>query len=173
MNTWYDYLTSLADGWELKISVSAVALFLSQHFGGGEWLLATIQYLVFADLLLGIASAIKTKTFNPARFGKGIRKITSVYLSLLIVGIGTHAVDEATGGIAIFSVSGATLYDLFVLYLITNELISLNRHLARFDFPVNQRIESYLTRFQKGVDHRIDSILDGKHKESDHEEFLK
>lgn len=170
MNNLYEFLVSLMDNWEVKISVSAFALFLSQHFGGGEWLLATIQYLVFADLLLGIGTALKTRTFDSARFGKGVRKVTSVYLSLLIVGVGTHAVDEATGGLAIFGVTGATLYDLFVLYLITNEIISINRHLARLGFPVNQKLETFLTRFQCGVDRRIDSILDGN-KEEDNGRF--
>lgn len=122
-------------------------------------MLSTIQYLTFADLLLGIIDALRTKKFNYEHLARGVNKITSLYLALVIVGIGTHALDNVTGGMSIFGVSGATLYDLFIFYLITCELVSVNRHCANFGFPINKRLTEYLISFNSCIERRLKEFL--------------
>lgn len=161
---YYDTILTLLDNWPAKLSISSVSTWLNIKLGGGEWLLVMVQYLVFMDLILGISRAIISKEFCPARFGKGVSKLVSIYTAIILVGIGTHAIDEVTNGIAIFGVAGAHLYDLFLFYLITNELVSLNRHLAFFHFPVNERLEMYLSAFNKKAESRMQELVSCEHK---------
>lgn len=161
---YYDTILALLDNWPTKLSISSISALLNTKLGGGEWLLVMTQYLVFIDLVLGISRAIISREFCPVRFGKGVSKLVSIYTAIILVGIGTHAIDEVTNGIAIFGVAGAHLYDLFLFYLLTNELVSLNKHLAFFHFPINERLEVYLSAFSKKAESRIQELVSGEHK---------
>lgn len=134
MKQYIDELISLAESWPAKISVSSISWLISDSLGGSEWMLSTIQYLTFADLVLGVIHAVRSKKFEIENLVKGVNKITSLYLALVIVGIGTHAIDKITGGAAFFGISGTVLYDLFIFYLITCELVSINNHCANLGF---------------------------------------
>lgn len=122
-------------------------------------MLSAIQYLTFADLVLGVVDAVRKRQFKPEIFARGVNKITSLYLALVIVGIGTHAIDKVTGGISIFGITGSTLYDLFILYLITCELVSINQHCANMGFPINRKLTEYLSAINTGVERRIKEFL--------------
>ena len=159
MRQYIDELISLANSWPTKISVSSISLMLTDALGGGQWMLSAIQYLTFADLVLGVIDALRKRQFRPEILAKGVNKITSLYIALVIVGIGTHAIDKVTGGISIFGITGATLYDLFILYLITCELVSINLHCANLGFPINKKLTEYLTVFNASVERRLKEFL--------------
>lgn len=122
-------------------------------------MLSAIQYLTFADLVLGVVDALCHKQFKPEILAKGVNKITSLYIALVIVGIGTHAIDKVTGGISIFGITGSTLYDLFILYLITCELVCINQYCANMGFPINRKLTEYLSAINTGVERRIKEFL--------------
>ena len=122
-------------------------------------MLSVIQYLTFADLVLGVIDAVHKKQFKPEILARGVNKITSLYIALVIVGVGTHAIDKVTGGLSIFGITGSTLYDLFILYLITCELVSVNLHCANLGFPINRQLMEYLVAINKGVERRIKEFV--------------
>lgn len=159
MKQYIDELISLADSWPAKISVSSISLMLTDALGGGQWMLSAIQYLTFADLVLGVVDALRRKQFKPEILAKGVNKITSLYIALVIVGIGTHAIDKVTGGISIFGITGSTLYDLFILYLITCELVCINQYCANMGFLINRKLTEYLSAINTGVERRIKEFL--------------
>lgn len=159
MSKYIDELIALAESWPAKLSVSSISLLISDSLGGGEWMLNTIQYLTFADLVLGAFSAIRAKQFEAEQFIKGVHKITSLYLALIIVGIGTHAIDNIAGGVTIFGISGTMLYDLFIFYLITCELVSINNHCANFGLPINKKLTEYLAAFNGKIEQKLKGLL--------------
>lgn len=122
-------------------------------------MLSTIQYLTFADLVLGVIHAIRSKKFEIESLVKGVHKITSLYLALVIVGIGTHAIDKITGGVALFGISGTVLYDLFIFYLITCELVSINSHCANLGFPINKKLTEYLHGINARIEHKLRGLI--------------
>lgn len=58
-----DYVLAFMHNLEIKISVSAFAAFVSFHFGASEYLLVLVQYLLFADFVLGVFRAKKNAFF--------------------------------------------------------------------------------------------------------------
>lgn len=159
MKQYLDNLLTLAESWPAKISVSSISLLLTDSLGGGKWLLNIIQYLTFTDLVLGIIDAVRIRKFTADNLAKGVNKITSLYIALVIVGIGTHAIDEITGGMVIFGISGKTLYDLFIFYLITCELVSINQHCANFGFPINKKLTHHLSALNASIEARLREFL--------------
>lgn len=159
MRQYIDEIISLAEAWPAKISVSSISLLISESLGGGDWMLKAVQYLAFTDLCLQILTALCNRRLTVETFVKGTSKIVSLYIALIIMGIGTHAIDVAAGGIPFFEVSGTALYDLFIFYLIAGELVSINSRCASLGLPINKQLTTYLRAFNSTIERKLKEFI--------------
>ncbi len=156
----YEVLFPYLEGFEQKISFAAIATYLSISFGVNEYLLLMVQYLFVADFLIHIAYNFRQNTLMLQDVWQGIKKIISLYLGLVVVGLGTKAFDVALSDRLSVQYNGAFLYDLFVYFLIIFELASINKDLAGFGFKVNVLLQNYFEKFTRKLQRKADTFFE-------------
>lgn len=122
-------------------------------------MLKAVQYLAFIDLGMQVFAAIRCKTLSINTFIKGTAKIVSLYAALIILGIGTHALDVTTGGLILFNISGSALYDFFILYLITGELVCINNRCADIGLPLNKQLAVFFKVFNNTIERKLKEFI--------------
>lgn len=166
-----DYVLAFMHNLEIKISVSAFAAFVSFHFGASEYLLVLVQYLLFADFVLGVFRAKKNKRFSWFKAWVGIKKIISLYFGILIVGFACKAFDITVHRRITIEYNGTFWFDLFLCILIILNLASINHHLAGFGFGINQFIDRvffrYRSRLQQKIEGEINRVLGSEYRHKD------
>ncbi len=159
----YEYILAFMHNLEIKISVSAFAAFVSFHFGASEYLLVLVQYLLFADFVLGVFRAKKSRRFSWFKAWVGIKKIISLYFGILIVGFACKAFDIAVHERIRIGYNGTFWFDLFLCILVIVNLASINHHLAGFGFGINQFIDRvffrYRSKLQRKIEGEINKVL--------------
>lgn len=159
-----DYLIAFMHNMEIKISVSAFSAFVAFHFGASEYLLVLVQYLLFADFVLGVWRAKKNKKFSWVRAWFGIKKIISLYFGILIVGFACKAFDVTLHNRLQIEYNGTFWFDLFLCILILLNLASINHHLAGFGFGINAWLDrvffKYRSKLQSKLESEIQKVFD-------------
>ncbi len=157
-----EYILAFMHDVEIKISVSAFAAFISYHFGASEYLLALIQYLIFADFFLGAFRAKRNRRFSWFKAWIGFKKVVSLYLAILIVGFACKAFDLTVQERINFEYSGTFWFDLFLCVLILLNLASINHHLACFGFGINRWLDKIIFKYTGKLQTRLESEINKK-----------
>ncbi len=154
-----DYIIAFMHDMEIKLSVSAFAAFISFQFGASQYLLELVQYLLFADFLLGVFRAKKNKRFSWYRAWLGLKKIISLYFSILIVGFACKAFDVTFSKRIDIEYNGTFWFDLFLCIMVLLNLASINHHLACFGFGVNVWLDKVCFKYKGKLQTKIESEL--------------
>lgn len=156
---YYEIIFSWLEGLEIKLSFAFFAAYMSFNFGANEYLLMLVQYLFLADFFFGMIDATKRKRFSWSRMWQGIRKISSLYFSVLVIGFGTRSFDVAISHQIEIDYNGKFFFNLFIYLLIVFELASINRHLARLDFSVNKNIDIFFRNNQGALTAKVQKMF--------------
>ncbi len=155
------WLGTLAEDWSVKLAAGSAITFLASWFGDDWWLVSVLLGLIFADLVLGLASAWH---FNGGLSGKrlhqGVVKFIAYALAIVLVWlvqqITLHSLPVSLPVLALFSA-----------YQSLTEISSIVRHLERLGL----RMPPLLTRITDAgthhVDERIDSVLSKKQQDKE------
>lgn len=154
-----EYLPAFMHDFEIKISVSAFAAFVSFHFGASEYLLVLVQYLLFADFALGVFRAKKNRRFSWFRAWVGVKKIISLYFGILIVGFACKAFDIAVHGRMNIEYSGTFWFDLFLCIVVMLNLASINHHLAGLGFGINRWLDKFFFKYRTKLKGKLEGEL--------------
>lgn len=157
-----DYIIAFMHDMEVKLSVSAFAAFISYQFGASQYLLELVQYLLFTDFLLGVFRAKKNHRFSWYRAWLGLKKIISLYLSILIVGFASRAFDVTFSSHIDIEYTGTFWFDLFLCILVFLNLASINHHLACFGFGVNVWLDKIVFKYTGKIQSRLEYELNKK-----------
>lgn len=157
-----EYIIAFMHDIEIKLSVSAFAAFISFQFGASQYLLELVQYLLFADFLLGVFRAKKSRRFSWYRAWLGLKKIISLYLSILIVGFACKAFDVTFSQKIDIGYTGTFWFDLFLCIMVLLNLASINHHLACFGFGVNQWLDKIVFKYTGKIQTRLEYEINKK-----------
>ena len=157
-----DYIIAFMHDMEIKLSVSAFAAFIAFQFGASQYLLELVQYLLFADFLLGVFRAKKNRRFSWYRAWVELKKIISLYLSILIVGFASKAFDVTFSKRIDIEYTGTFWFDLFLCILVFLNLASINHHLACFGFGVNVWLDRIVFKYTGKIQSRLEYELNKK-----------
>lgn len=134
--------------WQAKGVWAAVGGWYSAISAGDATLLASVFILMGLDLAFGLCAAVRHRVYSPYKLQRGIVKIGSYSLSIILVMILAGALNVAVG-------ANLHVQDFFMAYLVACEILSITRHAERLGL----QMPALLRRLAFGAKHRAEKGL--------------
>ena len=158
MNT---YIAALLENWNIKLAIGTSVTFLASFFGEDAWLIAVLFGLIFADLVLGITSAIRYgKGLSGKRLHGGMIKFLSYGASIVLVWLVQEIVLRSLH-------LELPVLAVFAAYQCLTELSSVTRHLERLGLKMPKLLHRLTEAGTKKVDEKLDNVLGEEKKEGE------
>lgn len=155
------WFSTMAEDWNIKIVAGGAMAFLADWFGEDWWMVSMLLTLVFADLLLGLASAIKFNGgLSGRRLHQGIVKFLAYASAIVLVWL----VQEIS--LRSLHVNFPVLA-LFAAYQALTEISSITRHLERLGIKMPALLHKIAEGGKQKVDEHIDNALGNPEKKEE------
>jgi toxin secretion/phage lysis holin len=136
----------------LRVGIGALAAAIAWFLGGWDGLLLALVALMAVDYLTGVLCAIIERKLSSEI---GIRGIAKKVIMLLLVGV-AHIVDTYLLG------EVGAMRTVVVLFLISNEGISILENAARVGVPIPAKLKEILLQFGRDKKNGKDREDEGK-----------
>lgn len=139
MNQLFDQIT-------IKTCLAGCCTAASWLFGGFDAALLALVVLYIADFALGLGRALENGSYNSDKFRHGVGKFFVYSLAVILANMVDVTLDESLPSVF------AYVREFMVLYLASNEFLSVSIHLAQLNIHVipkrlTERIASFRDEF--------------------------
>ena len=155
------YTQGLAELWPQKIAISAAIAGFTTTLGGDVFLVWLLCGLWALDFVFGFAEALRDGRFRCRTLGRGVLKLPTYCLYLILVGAVNISLSRALH-------VPMPMLDMFAGYLITTEAVSVVGHMIRLGLPMPATLHNLILRGQAKLQRRIESVLEDDDEEKPH-----
>lgn len=139
MNQLFDHIT-------IKSALAGCCSAASWLFGGFDSALLALAVLYIADFALGLGRALHAGSYSSSKFRHGVGKFFVYSLAIIMANMVDVTLGESLPSVF------AYVREFMVLYLASNEFLSVSLHLAELDIHViprqlTDRIRSFRDEF--------------------------
>ena len=137
---------NLLDHIAFKISLAGCCTAASWLFGGFDKALLALVVLYLSDFALGVGRSLQNGSFRIARFRHGVGKFVAYSIAIIMANMLDVTLDESLPSVC------AYVREFLVMYLASNEFLSVAVHLAEMDVDViprklKERVKSFRDEF--------------------------
>lgn len=126
------------------MTVASIGAFFVKFIGGWDKLAVLLVTLVVIDYITGVASAWANKELNSH---KGRQGIISKLCIFLVIGIAV-VIDDVLIANEIIILGQGALRTSFILFYVSNELISVIENLTKLGVPMPEKIKEVLEQLK-------------------------
>ena len=131
-------------GQTVCMCIASIGALFAKFIGGWDKLAMLLVTLVIIDYITGVASAWANKELNSH---KGRQGIISKICIFLVIGIAVIVDDVLIAGDIVVLGQGA-LRTSFILFYVSNELISVVENLTKLGVPMPEKIKEVLEQLK-------------------------
>ena len=151
-----DYYTqSLLALWPDKALVGSCVAGVVSLFGGDVYLLWMLAVMMVADFAFGVADAARRRHFRCRMLWHGALKFLYNMANIGIVDMVNASLSRSFGGFDM------PFLNLFIVYLIITDAVSVIAHMQRLGIPVPDLLRRVLLRSKRKVERRVDEAVGG------------
>lgn len=147
------YTQSMLTWWPQKVAVSTVVAGCVTFFEGDVVLVWLVCAMWATDLAFGLFEALRRGRFHCRLFARGVLKLPTYCLYLLLVGAISISLSRALG-------VRLPLLDMFCAYLLATDAVSVMGHMIRLGMPVPGTLRRVILRGQAKIQNSVESLLD-------------
>ena len=146
------YFTQIWAGWQVKLPLSLLAGFYTDHLGGDAVALVTWFAMIVIDLFFGTWFALKSRRFDVKSFG------------FWVIKLGTHSVVIIIAGAAFRSVLtplglNFPLLNLALGILVCTEALSIFKNMDRLGLPVPNLVVRFIDGLKSKAENQAEDFF--------------
>lgn len=149
------YTQSLLALWPDKALVGSCVAGVVSLFGGDVYLLWMLAVMMVADFAFGVADAARRRHFRCRMLWHGALKFLYYMAYIGIVDMVNASLSRSFGGVYM------PFLNLFIVYLIITDAVSVIAHMQRLGIPVPDLLRRVLLRSKRKVERRVDEAVGG------------
>ena len=150
------YTQSLLALWPDKALVGSCVAGVVSLFGGDVYLLWMLAVMMVADFAFGVADAARRRHFRCWMLWHGALKFLYYMAYIGIVDMVNASLSRSFGGVYM------PFLNLFIVYLIITDAVSVIAHMQRLGIPVPDLLRRVLLRSKRKVERRVDEAVGGE-----------